>query len=61
MKKMIRWWVDLPDVNLKEPGNDNAYINVGTFDTRKEALKWLEDVHGMPSRIASFFITKGAI
>jgi hypothetical protein len=34
---MTGFWVDLPDPNLSEPGDDNAYINVGIFDTKKEA------------------------
>ena len=55
------YWVDLPNPNLKDPLPDNAYINVRTCDTLKEARNWLEDVHGMPPRIADFFITKGAI
>ena len=57
---MIGYWVDLPDPNLREPDDDHGYINVGTFKTRKQARKWLKDVHGMPPKVADFFITEGA-
>ena len=55
---MTGYWVDLPNPNSTEPGD--AYVNVGTFESRREARKWLKEVHGMPAKIADFFITEGA-
>lgn len=48
--------VDLPDPEAHESGT--ALIEVGTFDTREEARKWLLDVHGLPEAVADFFISE---
>ena len=57
MKKI--YYVDLPDPSIGREG-DNCYINVATFDTKKNARAWLLNVHGMPQKIADFFITEGS-
>lgn len=58
MSKQI-FYVDLPDHNLKTTSDDNAYIHIAIHPTRKSARKWLLDIHGMPPKIADFFITEG--
>jgi hypothetical protein len=60
VNNMTIFWVDLPDPAIAEADDDNAYINVGQFDSKQEALDWLLEVHGMPPEVAEFFITEGA-
>ncbi len=58
--KTKQYLVDLPDINAKND-DDSCYINCGQFDTNEAALNWLETMHGMPKRIAQFFITEVAL
>jgi hypothetical protein len=51
------YWVDLPNPDVT--GDDDSFKNVATFDKRKDAFEYLREHYGMPTRVASFFISWG--
>lgn len=53
------YWVDLPDPNATD--ENSSYVNIATFERRRDAREFLCKRYGMPARIASFFITKGTV
>lgn len=54
------YWVDLPNPHAQgDDHNEGEWVNVGTFDTRKEAVAFLGEKYGIPAKHASAFITKG--
>ena len=59
MKSKKIYWIDLPDPNSLT--NDDPWINVGTFDKRKDAIKFLEDKYGIRKQFAKLFIAIGEI
>jgi hypothetical protein len=51
------YWVDLP--NPSATSDDDTFLNVRTFDRRKDAYNFLRKTFGMPTRVAGFFVSWG--
>lgn len=54
------YYVDVPNPECKsDDDNLQSWVNVGTFDTRKEAEEFLLNRYGIQPALVEVFITKG--
>jgi len=58
MNRKFIYYVDLPNALAEKPVGA-PYVNVHVAYSLKEAIKYLKENYGIPSRYARFFITKG--
>lgn len=53
------FWVDIPDSNNVATNDDQPFINVGTFKTRKEAVEFAQKQFGADKDGNINLITEG--
>jgi hypothetical protein len=56
IRKKKVFWIDLPDPQATK--DDSAWIHVATFNTRRQAVKFLNNRYGIEEKYADLFIRK---